>query len=156
MTMKVTFEGTPEELARAFPNLMSSAALAEKLAGNKSGVEPGAAPGIPVEATLDGFVTVDVAHLVLTRLPVAPEQLLVLRELYAAHPARISTSDLAAKVGYSKAQFTGLMGAFGRRVANTQGLVAGMAFFDKKWVDGSIAYALPETVREAMRHAKLV
>ncbi len=86
-----------------------------------------------------------------------PLQKKVLAALYKAHPAKIPAPKLQELVSYSPAQFAGLMGAFGRRVARTAGYVKNSHFFDTVWDDekGCYLYGLPESVMEAIGQEKL-
>jgi hypothetical protein len=104
------------------------------------------------------FVQSDVALRALTRIRLSKEQALVLVELYNAGDKWVQASVLQSAIGYKPSQFAGLMGAFGRRVAYTPGYVAYSAFFEQEWDANSACYRyrLPESVREALRLAKLV
>jgi hypothetical protein len=153
--VKVTIvEGTPQEIAEVFPDLNMRQTTV---------TTPPVAVATPrisdaTEHDEQQYVTVEVARSVLNRRPLSKEQLLLLRELYNAHPGTVSGVDLQAKLGYSRPQFTGLMGAMGRRFTHTEGFVEGTWFFQQEW-DYKAAtnrYGLPETVREAMRREKLV
>jgi hypothetical protein len=153
--MKVTIvEGTPQEIAEIFPylNMRQAAATTPPVAvaaPQRSGTTEDDEPQ---------YVTVEVARRVLSRRPLSKEQLLLLRELYNAYPSTVSGIDLQAKLGYIRPQFTGLMGAMGRRFTHTEGFVKGTWFFQQEWDHKATTnrYGLPETVREAMRLEKLV
>ena len=82
----------------------------------------------------------------------------MLRALYSAHPGMVLATTLAQQVGYTRSQFAGLMGAFGRRVSHTEGYDGDAWFFEQQWNRGAgcCEYGLPETVREAMRLEQLV
>ena len=154
--MKITVEGTPEELSQAFPNLMRSAAMPSDARADAPPEAPADAPWPTLKHRPD--VTVDFARKVLTRRPLSPEQRLVLVTLYEAFPSWVAIADLQAKVKYKPSQFTGLMGAFGRRIATTAGLVTGSRFFVQEWDPKAKAqrYSLAGSVAEAMRLEKLV
>jgi hypothetical protein len=157
--MKVTIvEGTPEEIAQAFPHLAASAAPAVEVRANGGAPIAQAAEGTLDDTSEDDpAVSVEMARKVLKRIPLSKEQRLILRTLYDAHPKDVPAATLMAKVGYTRPQFTGLMGAFGRRLSHTPGYVAGTWFFEQEWDADTAAnrYGLPETVREAMRLEKL-
>ena len=104
----------------------------------------------PEEATR--FVTIRFARRALKRLKLSKPMRKVLRALYKAETEWLPLAMLQDVAGYSPAQFAGLMGAFGRRLANTEGYDSDAAFFEYDWdEDGETwNYRLPETVREAL------
>ena len=79
----------------------------------------------------------------------------MLKALNEAHPEWVSSPDLYVATGYTYRQFSGLMGAFGRRKWNTKGCEAdrNAHFFECRPIegDGRWEYRLPDTVREALR-----
>jgi hypothetical protein len=75
------------------------------------------------------YVSVVIARAVLKRRKLSREQLLLLRTIYAAHLGTVLATDLGTKIGYSRSQFAGLMGAFGRRVSHTDGYADETSFF---------------------------
>jgi len=154
--MKVTFEGTTEEIATLFPHLSQKSNPVEAVAGVEGRTLQVELP--TTEADEDSPVSTEFARKVLSRLPLAKQQRDMLRAIYAAHPDRISSAELVRKIGYRHQQFVGLMGAFGRRIGNTEGHIDGSWFFDVEWdqATGSNYYKLPETVREALRLEKIV
>lgn len=153
--MKVIIvEGTPQEISEAFPDLnMRSAIVSTPTA-------PSSVPTVSSSKDDDGvsYVTAEVARKVLSRRKLSKEQLEVLRAIYKAHPGTVLGTELQALIGYSRPQFSGLMGAMGRRYTHTEGFVEGAWFFEQEWDDAGATYryGLPETVREAMRLEKLV
>jgi hypothetical protein len=154
--MRVTIvEGTPEEIREALPHLTSATILVNP--AGPANLPAAEAPGSANEGE-KAFVSLAVARRVLTRRPLSKEQRIVLASLYDAHPDMVSTALLQKAAGYSPAQLAGLFGAFGRRLANTDGYIADTHFFDYKWEegDGSWHYGLPETVREALCIEKIV
>ena len=156
--MKVTIvEGTPEEIAQAFPHLAAQSAAAEGGANGATSIAEMSASTSDDTSEGEEAVSVEVARKVLKRIPLSKEQLAVLRALYSAHPKDVPTADLTAKVGYTGPQFRGFMGAFGRRLSHTPGYIGGTYFFEQEWDDatGAYRYSLPESVREAMRLEKL-
>ena len=79
-------------------------------------------------------VTAAFARHVLTRLPLSRAMKKVLRALLDAHPDWLPPPALHRAAGYSKpAQFRGLMGAFGKRMANTEGYDPEAHFFEYRW-----------------------
>ena len=71
---------------------------------------------------------------------------------------RDALSTLHGIADYEPAQFAGLMGAFGRRVANTEGYDSDLLFFESRWNDNEETwdYRVPDTVREALALEQLV
>lgn len=157
--MKVTiFEGTPEEIAKAFPNLAGASQVSITEADSHRPIPSMAAPNPSVGQGDTLFVTTDMARLVLKRRRLSPEMHIVLRALYEAYPSSVASEDLRDATGYDGAQFRGMMGAFGRRLSHTDGYVEGSWFFDQDWDydEGAYEYSLPETVREALELEGLV
>ena len=98
-------------------------------------------------------VTAAFARHVLTRLPLSRAMKKVLRALLDAHPDWLPPPALHRAAGYSKpAQFRGLMGAFGKRMANTEGYDPEAHFFEYRWNEDENVWEcrLPDTVREAL------
>ena len=156
--MKVTIvEGTPEEIAQAFPNLAASASPSVEVRATSRAQAAHVQGKAPDDFSEDDqAVSVEVARKVLTRIPLSKEQRIILSTLYSAHPDGVPTATLTKKIGYSRPQFTGLMGSFGRRLAKTSGYIPGSWFFEQEWDGATNRYGLPETVREAMRLEKLI
>jgi hypothetical protein len=149
-TMRVlVFEGTPEEVGEAIKGL-GPLAPGQAIAA----VAPEAvAPTYNSSYFARVYVSTEVARRVFTRRELKPTQITVLTEIYAGGADGVLASALQSKLKYTKAQFAGLMGAFGRRVGATDGYVENTWFFDQRWDDAEACYLykLPETVREAMR-----
>ena len=82
----------------------------------------------------------------------------VLRALCEAHPDWLSQATLRDAAGYEPSQYAGLMGAFGRRMANTEGNDSEAEFFEWEWDDdeGTWNCRLPDTVREALTLEELI
>jgi hypothetical protein len=173
--MKVTIiEGTPDEIAKALPHLSTvnpvttttmqpgaeneAVAMADHEAGHRKETDSPAETKASVDEV--EYVTTELARSVLTRRALSKEQVLVLETLYKAHPRTVLATELMKTVGYTRAQFSGLMGAFGRRISHTNGYEAqdGASFFDQEWDNntGCNRYGLPDSVLEAMRLEKLV
>jgi hypothetical protein len=171
--MKVTIiEGTPDEIAKALPHLSTAnpvtTTVRQPSAENEAATVAEARHGKETDSSAETnasddeveYVTTELARSVLTRRALSKEQLLVLETLYKAHPKTVLAPELMKTVGYTRAQFSGLMGAFGRRISHTDGYEAqdGASFFDQEWDDntGCNRYGLPDSVLEAMRLEKLV
>ena len=103
-------------------------------------------------------VTTRFARRVLTRLGLSPPMRKLLTALYEAHPDWLSLRTLHGITGYRPSQFAGQMGAFGRRVANTEGYDSGLTFFQSRWNEDEDTwdYRLPDTVCEALVLEQLV
>ena len=151
MNMNVRIEGTAEEIAdvlRALPTAVSLHATAIEL---DDGSIPSSTHSEPPEDE-SSFVTTRFARRVLRRRRIRPRMKKLLVALYEAHPDGVSASTLQKVVDYSPAQYAGLMGAFGRRVANTDGYDSEAEFFKWEWDEdeGVWKCRLPDTVREAL------
>ena len=152
--LKVTIlEGTPEEIQKALPGLSAASGIVIATQA-ATAVSPADGP----ESDDSDFVSEAVAKKVLTRRPLSREQTQVLRLLYKAGDAGLLGTELQSKIGYSRPQFTGLMGAFGNRVGNTPGYVPGTWFFDQAWDydEASNRYKLPASVRDALKNTGVV
>ena len=106
------------------------------------------------------FVTVEFAREALTRLPLSVAQRKVLKALYDAGAEEyVTTTELIRALGYgSGQQLAGVMGAFGRRIANTKGYDEKATFFENRWNETAAAweYRLPANVRKALDQEGLV
>ena len=116
------------------------------------------APELPLMVNKFEPVSVEVARLVLSRLPLSTAQRAMLVAIYNAYPVWLDTKAMQTACGSSGAEMAGCFGAFGRRVANTPGFRSQSKFFDWRWNDQTERwdYGLPETVREAMRLENVV
>jgi hypothetical protein len=139
-------EGTPEELAQY-------EAFAKPQIAPSKDVRPIDAGGEDWE-----FVSVDVAFRALTRIRLGKQVRAVLRRVYRGGEQWTSAAALQEEVGYTPAQFAGLMGAFARRVANTPGYVANSSFWEWDWnaEQSCYLYRLPPSVRAAVEKARVV
>jgi hypothetical protein len=150
--MKITrpdgsvIEGSPEELAQYEAFAKSRGA---------SGGDVGVAETESVDWE---FVSTDVAFRALTRIKLGRQVKAVLRRVYLGGDKWTSATLLQKEVGYTPAQFAGLMGAFGRRLVNTAGYVVNSSFWEYEW-DGQQScylYRLPAPVRAAVEKARIV
>ena len=143
-------EGSPEEIARfesltrfhSEPQIRAKAELSS-----------------PVEQIDDWeYVSADVAFRALTRIKLGKETKAVIRRIYSGGQKWTTAGELQKEIDYKPPQFAGLMGAFGRRLANTPGHVLNSAFFEQEWDDKSSCYLyrLPPKVREAVERARVV
>jgi hypothetical protein len=153
--MKITvFEGSPTELAEAFPDFFRDS---KKILSENSFSEAPKSPraeinSIPTSAESRVYVSKTIAQDFFRRRPLNEKQRAVFTTVLSGHPAPVPSTILLEKTGYSSSQFAGLMGALGRRLANTDGFVNPMQIFILEWdhVKWCQTYRLPETVREAL------
>jgi hypothetical protein len=150
--MKITrpdgsvIEGSPEELAQY-------EAFAKSRGASDEGVGAGETESVDWE-----FVSTDVAFRALTRIKLGRQVKAVIRRVYLGGDKWTSATLLQKEVGYTPAQFAGLMGAFGRRLVNTAGYVLNSSFWEYEW-DGQQScylYRLPAPVRAAVEKARIV
>jgi hypothetical protein len=142
----MVFEGDPKDIAEALKNLGGSAiALSDVSTAIQKEPENN-------EEDWD-FVSTPFARKVLTRRALKDMPKKMLTEIYNTGDVGIHGNVLAKKLGYTPAQFRGMMGAFGRRLVNTTGYNGRDHFFGYEWAEdkGTYRYWLPETVREAVR-----
>jgi len=143
-------DGTPEEIVRAYQGL---------------GINQPAAP-ISTEPPIAGpvindgerhYISLQSAKLFLTRRKLSPEQLALFKHLYSHHPDLVPAADLQKVTKYTPAQFSGLMGALGRRMWHTPGVEEGVVTDLFKWdgQSGQYRYGLPDSLYQALRDAKL-
>ena len=157
MNIHIRIEGTPAELSdvlRALPGTAMVHTAAVELTDEV--IDSSATSESSEEASR--FVTTRFARRALKRLKLSKPMKKVLRALYEAHTECLPLATLQDVAGYSPPQFAGLMGAFGRRLANTEGYDSEAAFFEYNWdEDGETwNYRLPDTVREALALEQLV
>lgn len=139
-------EGTPEEIAQY-------EAFAKSHGGSQQGANQSDSGDVDWE-----FVSTDVAFRALTRIKLGKEAKAVIKRVYLGGDKWTSATLLQKEIGYSPAQFAGLMGAFGRRLINTPGYVLDSSFWEYEW-DGQQScylYRLPTPVRAAVERARIV
>lgn len=136
----IVYEGTPEEIA------------AFRAALDRQGEDKPPASAPAPHPSVQGFVSTDIARKVLTRRPLSAEQRLVLHTLYDAGEQWTAAPILQSYLNYSKSQFAGLMGAFGRRLSQTSGHKPNTWLFEQEWnyEEGYNLYRLPASVRSAL------
>ena len=153
MNLHIRVEGTAEEISdvlRALPGGATVHTAAVELTNATASSE--------TTEPESRFVTTRHARRVLKRLPLSTQMKNVLRELYKAHPDWLSQAALQDIAGYEPSQYAGMMGAFGRRRANTEGYDSETDFFEWKWDDEEETWncRLPGTVREALTLEELI
>lgn len=77
--------------------------------------------------------TEDFAFRVLKRRPLSTEQKQMLSLLHRNHPEWTLATQLHKATKYSPNQFAGLLGAFGKRTASTEGFEGGLSLIDSDW-----------------------
>ena len=154
MNVTIRMEGTAEEIGIALKALSYKGALNTTALELNSSVTPAAAE--PETADIEeAFVSTEFAKRALQRLPLSRPMKRVLAELHKTHPGSLSTQELHDVARYKPAQFAGLMGAFGRRLANTNGYDGEKEFFDWHWNEDNDAWdcRLPSSVCKALEES---
>ena len=152
------FEGSLEEIEGVLetlePALASKALLAVKT-GSRSATA--LSPKTGDESQPEHFVTSRFAYRALTRRRLSDAMKALLKTLRDEAPQWVPVVDLYDATGYDSSQFAGLMGAFGRRMANTDGYDSEAHFFDYQWnVEmGAWDYRLPDSVLTVLRELDL-
>lgn len=143
----IVLEGTPGEIKETIALLQAEG----QGTTSKALTESSSGEGIT-------YVSYDVARTALTRRPLHPIQRKLLKAIYDAHPNMISGEKLQKIVGYSRPQFSGLMGALGRRFAYTQGYREGSWVFQQSWNDEEHCYyySLPQELKSALEDLNIV
>ena len=157
MNLNIRIEGTTAEISDVLRALPEGARL-HTVAVELTNAEAQATTRSEATEPESRFVTTRFARRVLTRLPLSTHMKNVLRELYEAHPDWLSQATLRDAAGYKPSQYAGMMGAFGRRIANTEGYDSETRFFEWEWddVEKTWYYRLPDTVREALTLEELI
>jgi hypothetical protein len=144
----ITIEGSPNEIADLIRQLELSPFDFSRL-HKRDFLRPLADP------ESGPFVSEEVAFRILKRRSLSPEQLSMLAMLREADQNWTSAKSIQLKLGYSSSQFSGMLGAFGKRVSSTPGYREGTLFFDQEWdyEEGCNRYRLPEDVLDALKRA---
>ena len=105
----------------------------------------------------EAFISEDVAFRMIKRRPLSKEQSLTLTTLLHADQQWVTAKVLQAKLSYSSSQLGGMLGAFGKRLASTEGYIKGQWLFDQEWNyhEGCNHYRLPDSVMRAVKRAGL-
>ena len=142
----IDVEGTLDEIASLLRQFGSA------VASNGPAVA-----GADVPSGRQSSMDEDFAFRVLKRRPLSREQTLVLSLLRRNHPSWTTAFDLQKATKYNPNQLAGLLGAFGKRVAATEGHQKGQYFFEVVW-DYDLdcyTYRLVEAARSAVIRAGL-
>lgn len=147
----IVLEGTAEEISEALKRMGAPSAFGALVTPPAEHVDP-EGDGAQDDSE-SGYVPLRVARKAITRRHMYPLQQKMLELIYNAGEAGILASELQDELDYEPAQFRGLMGAFGRRVANTPGYASGDWFFDQEWEteEQCYRYRLAGDPREAVR-----
>ena len=154
--MKMTiYEGTAEEIAAVARVLQQGGATPASDKPSRASTSPETselADPLSSEKS-DEVAAVEFARRVLTRRPVRRRPKVVFEKLVDAYPQWVSRDELCAATDYTPQQLAGLMGAFGRRTARTNGYVKGASLFETEWDADTQAYRyrLTESAFEALR-----
>ena len=152
MMRLIVLEGTAEEVGQVVQALPAMATV-----GTSSVVKSEEeAPSATVSESATGdrkYVSEEFARRVLTRRSLSRAQKIMLDTLRDAYPQRVPIADLHAATNYTPAQFAGVMGAFGRRMAATDGYDKEAHFFEWEREEELGAYeaGLPESSYKAYR-----
>lgn len=152
----VVFDGTPQEVAEALKAL----GVAAPMSGAGSQFAPVAINDSEAEKAdvdddeNDGTqpLPLPVAKRVLNRLPTISKNMKkALVALHKVGDEGLLGSELCELLDFEQSQFRGMMGAFGRRVINTEGWYDGAGFFEYDWdAENGYRYKLFDTSRKAV------
>lgn len=139
----IEVEGEPAEIAALIRSLQPDLG------------EPAAGGSVADNGAGKTFVSEEVAFRVLKRRPLSREQTLILALLKNNHPAWTSAFELQKAAKYNGSQLAGLLGAFGKRIASTEGYKPGTWFFDQEWdyEQDCNRYRLPQSALAAVQRA---
>ena len=140
------FDGTPEEFLKV-GHLFGSSVTAPNV--------PTTAAVVPRPSNGSGqTISPELILHVLTRRPLSGKFRRALKALKDAGPGGLTTTEIAAAAGVTRAQLAGVFGAFGRRVANTSGWPMDVSFVEYGRSDeeeGEWRYWLSETVKSVLQ-----
>ena len=146
------YDGTPDEISQVVQKLQATTP-AESRPNESDDAFLSQDPKGPKK-----FVETDFALRTLSRIKLSDPFKATIRALDKALPEWVHISELHEASGYKPAQFAGLMGAFGRRMAHTEGYDGEAHFFDYEWDEDTEAwkYRIPDSVHEAIRLMGLI
>ena len=151
--MKLTIEGSPQELANVFKHLADVGVLPSPSENDEASETFVASEESIPRRNDDKAISVETAKHYFKRRPISKEQKMVFEVLYGANGGTVSTTNLRNALSYDSAQMRGLLGSLGKRLnRHCQGYVKGQIVLEKKWngSEGQNYYKLPDTVRQAM------
>jgi hypothetical protein len=145
------FEGTTQEFTVVAPSMglkpPNSPEKTEEIAADPS-----------EDAEASEYMTVNQVKAVLGRRHLDESMKTMLVELYKNGEERVSSDTLKEALDFSPEQFRGMLGAFGRRRANTQGVPKSAQLFDQVW-DHELhqkTWTLPPNTRKALEDLGVV
>jgi hypothetical protein len=144
------YEGSPKEIAEV-AQLMGAPTQTHANYNDE--------PQIAEEATAENEeLSVEQIKRVFERRALAKPVIKMLQLLYKAGEVRVKSDDLKEALNYSNPEFRGMLGAFGRRLKNTQGIPKGVRLFDEAWDEDlrQKTWKLPVNVRQALEDLKIV
>jgi hypothetical protein len=151
----VVFDGTPQEVAEALKAMGMVAPMSATVAQTAPAAsdEGEAERGGDEEDEDDAQpLPLLVAKRVLNRLPTISKNMKkALVAIYKAGDDGLLGSELCELLDFEQSQFRGMLGAFGRRVQNTEGWYDGAGFFEYDWdAENGYRYKLFDTSRKAV------
>jgi hypothetical protein len=143
----IQIDGTPEEIADLIRKLEISPFNLGDMMTKRDFLQP------QVDPDAGPFVSEEIAFRVLKRRSLSAEQLTMLALLCSAGEDWTSAKAIQKALNYKTSQFSGMLGAFGKRVASTPGYRDGTTFFDQEWdyEEDCFRYRLPEDVIDAVK-----
>jgi len=149
MKIKTTeFDGTPEEFAKVAP-LFTGHGGSFQASSELSQADE--APNITHKAAAERSPALVLR--VLGRRHLSSAMRGVLKTMLKAGPNGLTTTEIAKAIGHTRQELAGVFGAFGRRVANTEGWPNGVSFVEyerEEGDEGEWRYWLPQVVREVL------
>ena len=147
---RISFTGTPEEFTTV------AHLFADGDDGNNSAESgPATPPSLP-------DMMHDTIRRVLKRIPITPGQQALYEALYKAGSNGLTQHALAAAMGRTEQELSGVLGALGRRINGTEGVALkpgdlGISiFFDVKWVNDVWHYTMKPALREVLDDEGLI
>lgn len=148
---KITFEGTAEEFEAVRPLFAGSPISVSAVDRLREAHDPLSEDVSAADGDISQL-TEGVLREALTRRPLSQSQKNAIQAILAAGDEGIVSSDLAQAMELNRSQVAGVMGALGRRIANTRGWPQGAFLFDTWWDEalGQWRYRHFPMVREAL------
>lgn len=142
----IFLRGTQQEVSEALAKLRSesSSDVSATVLVNEQG-------GKEANDQAPGAMSEQFAYRVLTRIPLVDSMENVMETISNAYPAKVPAGDLEKASNMFGRRFTGMMGAFGRRVAHTDGYPDGTFYFVQRWEGKEYHYTFSEPVLRAVR-----
>jgi len=153
--INIIFEGTPEEFKAAQPWLpaelqgSSATETARPMAMPVSTFPTPASPGSAEE------LSEEAAALYLTRRPFTKTQKAVMKGVFKAGDAGITSSELAELIGCDPATVKSAMRSFGKRVAHTDGWPEDLQAFARNWEGTQNRYRHHPAIRTLLESGRV-